>query len=72
VYNDLPEPTEAEDDMLDQAYGLTHTSRLGCQIIVEKKHEGMNVRLPVATRNFYVVINYLFILLVLYTKMDLT
>jgi len=58
VYNDLPEPTEAEDDMLDQAYGLTHTSRLGCQIIVEKKHEGMNVRLPVATRNFYVVMYY--------------
>ena len=39
----------------DQAFGLTGTSRLGCQICLEKKHDGMLVTLPKATRNFYVV-----------------
>ena len=54
VYDDLPEPSEDEEDMLDQAFGLTGTSRLGCQICLEKKHDGMLVTLPKATRNFYV------------------
>ena len=54
VYDDLSEATEAEDDMLDQAFQLTHTSRLGCQIIVKKEHAGTTVQLPAATRNFYV------------------
>ena len=55
MYSDLPEPSEKEDDMLDQAYGLTPTSRLGCQVLVEEKHNGIIVKLPSATRNFYVV-----------------
>eukprot|EP01103_Thecamoeba_quadrilineata_P016473 TRINITY_DN5517_c0_g1_i1.p1 TRINITY_DN5517_c0_g1~~TRINITY_DN5517_c0_g1_i1.p1 ORF type:complete len:171 (+),score=19.23 TRINITY_DN5517_c0_g1_i1:68-580(+) len=50
----LEDPKEAEEDMLDLAPGLTTTSRLGCQIILEKKHEGMVLRLPAITRNFYV------------------
>ena len=54
VYDNLPEPSEEEDDMLDQAFGLTATSRLGCQVIVEKEHDGMMITLPKATRNFYV------------------
>lgn len=54
IYDDLPEPSEDEEDMLDQAFGLTGTSRLGCQICLEKKHDGMLVTLPKATRNFYV------------------
>lgn len=54
IYRDLPEPIEDEEDMLDQAFGLTDTSRLGCQIIIEKKHDGMIVEIPKATRNFYV------------------
>ncbi|CAF4800033.1 unnamed protein product, partial [Rotaria socialis] len=33
----LPEPVEEENDMLDLAYGLTPTSRLACQIIVEPR-----------------------------------
>lgn len=38
----------------DMAFGLTASSRLGCQIIISKEMEGSNVRLPAATRNFYV------------------
>jgi ferredoxin len=55
VYDSLPEPTEKEEDMLDQAFGLTPTSRLGCQVVVTKDMEGITVKLPKATRNFYVV-----------------
>jgi ferredoxin len=54
IYDGLPEATEIEEDMLDQAFGLTSTSRLGCQVILEKKHDGMLVEIPRATRNFYV------------------
>jgi ferredoxin, 2Fe-2S len=51
VYNMLDQPEEAEEDMLDLAFGLTHTSRLGCQIILTKKLDGMRITLPSATRN---------------------
>ncbi len=51
IYNTLEEPTEAEEDMLDLAFGLTHTSRLGCQIILTKELDGMRVIIPSATRN---------------------
>lgn len=54
VFDELPEPTEEEEDMLDLAFGLTETSRLGCQVILEEKHDGMQVTLPAATRNMYV------------------
>lgn len=51
IYNKLDKPEEAEEDMLDLAFGLTHTSRLGCQIILTKELDGMKVILPSATRN---------------------
>ncbi len=51
IYNKLEEPEEAEEDMLDLAFGLTHTSRLGCQIILTKELDGMRITLPSATRN---------------------
>jgi ferredoxin, 2Fe-2S len=51
IYNNLDEPTEAEEDMLDLAFGLTHTSRLGCQIILTKELDGMRIKIPSATRN---------------------
>ncbi len=51
VYNKLDEPEEAEEDMLDLAFGLTHTSRLGCQIILTKDLDGIRVKIPSATRN---------------------
>ena len=50
----LPEPSEEEEDMLDMAFGLTHTSRLGCQIIISDKLDGMKVRIPSGTRNISV------------------
>jgi ferredoxin len=54
IYDSIEEPSEDEEDMLDQAFGLTATSRLGCQIKLAKEHEGMTIKLPSATRNFYV------------------
>ncbi|KAL3622129.1 hypothetical protein CASFOL_033540 [Castilleja foliolosa] len=53
-YNKLPDPTDEENDMLDLAFGLTETSRLGCQIIAEPEFEGLRLALPSATRNFAV------------------
>ncbi|MDP6952481.1 MAG: ferredoxin family 2Fe-2S iron-sulfur cluster binding protein [Alphaproteobacteria bacterium] len=50
-YERLPEPTEDEDDMLDLAFALTHTSRLGCQIVMTDELDGLTVTLPPATRN---------------------
>ena|SRR6185437_6657357 len=47
----LATPTEDEEDMLDLAFGLTRTSRLGCQIIMSEALDGLTVRLPAATRN---------------------
>ena len=35
-----------EDDMLDLAYELTDTSRLGCQITVREDFAGMKVTIP--------------------------
>lgn len=40
--------------MLDLAFGLTQTSRLGCQVVMCKELDGLVVRLPAATRNFAV------------------
>jgi 2Fe-2S ferredoxin len=50
-YDQLPEATEDEEDMLDLAFGLTKTSRLGCQICMKPELDGLTVTLPAATRN---------------------
>ena len=50
-YDRLPAPSEEEEDMLDFASGLTRTSRLGCQIIMEKALDGMEIALPAKVRN---------------------
>lgn len=50
-YDALPEPDDDENDMLDLAYGLTETSRLGCQIKMSKDIDGIRVALPALTRN---------------------
>lgn len=50
-YDKLPAPSEPEEDMLDLAFGLTSTSRLGCQIIITPEMDGLRLRLPSATRN---------------------
>ena len=51
VYDALPEPSEEEEDMLDLAFGLTETSRLGCQVELTQEHDGIVITLPTATRN---------------------
>jgi ferredoxin, 2Fe-2S len=50
-YELLQEASEDEEDMLDLAFGLTRTSRLGCQIIITEELDGLTVQLPGATRN---------------------
>jgi 2Fe-2S ferredoxin len=53
-YDLLPEASDDEEDMLDLAFGLTHTSRLGCQIVMTDELDGLTVALPAATRNMMV------------------
>jgi 2Fe-2S ferredoxin len=50
-FDRLAEPTEDEEDMLDLAFGLTRTSRLGCQIIITEELDGLTVSLPAVTRD---------------------
>ncbi|HKF71229.1 MAG TPA: ferredoxin family 2Fe-2S iron-sulfur cluster binding protein [Stellaceae bacterium] len=50
-YDLLKEATEDEEDMLDLAFGLTRTSRLGCQIIITEELDGLTVTLPAGSRN---------------------
>jgi ferredoxin len=54
VYKTLPDASEDEEDMLDQAFGLTPTSRLGCQVVLDPSLEGMTIVVPKATRNMAV------------------
>ena len=50
-YDLLADASEDEEDMLDLAFGLTKTSRLGCQIIMKDELDGLTVALPSGTRN---------------------
>lgn len=50
-FDQLDEASEDEEDMLDLAFGLKPTSRLGCQIMLSDALDGLKVRLPSATRN---------------------
>ena len=53
-YDLLPEPEDDENDMLDMAFGLSETSRLGCQVQLTRELDGMAATLPAATRNMFV------------------
>ena len=50
-YELLPTASEDEEDILDLAFGLTQTSRLGCQLIITEELDGLTVSLPAGTRN---------------------
>ncbi|NKC31771.1 ferredoxin family 2Fe-2S iron-sulfur cluster binding protein [Falsiroseomonas selenitidurans] len=50
-YGKLADATEDEEDMLDLAFDLQETSRLGCQIIMTEALDGLVVKLPAGTRN---------------------
>ena len=54
LYDQLEEASELEEDMLDMAFGLTPTSRLGCQVLLDEDMDNTVIELPKATRNFYV------------------
>jgi 2Fe-2S ferredoxin len=47
----LADPGIEEEEMLDLAWGLSETSRLGCQITVTDALDGLVVSLPTETRN---------------------
>jgi 2Fe-2S ferredoxin len=53
-YDKVAPASEDEEDMLDLAFGLTSTSRLGCQIIMKQDLDGLVVSVPSATRNMMV------------------
>ncbi|MBR0641823.1 ferredoxin family 2Fe-2S iron-sulfur cluster binding protein [Plastoroseomonas hellenica] len=50
-FGKLVKPTEDEEDMLDLAFDLQETSRLGCQLIMTDALDGLVVKLPSGTRN---------------------
>ncbi len=50
-YDMLDDASEDEEDMLDLAFGLTGTSRLGCQIRMTDELDGLKVRLPAGINN---------------------
>ena len=51
-FDRLNEPTEDEEDMLDLAFGLEKTSRLGCQIVMTEALDGLTVKLPGSVRPY--------------------
>ncbi|XP_014287777.1 adrenodoxin-like protein 1, mitochondrial [Halyomorpha halys] len=53
-FDKLTPAEEKEEDLLDLAPFLKENSRLGCQIILTKELDGIEIKLPKATRNFYV------------------
>ena len=50
-FGKLATPTEDEEDMLDLAFDLQETSRLGCQLIMTEKLDGLVVKLPAGSRH---------------------
>ena len=48
-YDSLEEPDELEEDLLDKAWGLEPTSRLGCQAVITD--EDLEVEIPKYTIN---------------------
>ena len=40
------QPSDDEMDMLELAFGLTPTSRLGCQIMIDDNLDGLTVKVP--------------------------
>lgn len=47
----LEEASEDEEDMLDLAVGVTRTSRLSCQIVLDAGLDGLEVRVPAESRD---------------------
>ncbi|ADM11818.1 adrenodoxin [Encephalitozoon intestinalis ATCC 50506] len=54
LYRRLGEPSDKEYDLIDQAFGITSTSRLGCQLKIDKSFEKTVLTIPRATKNMAV------------------
>lgn len=54
LYRRLDEPSDKEYDLIDQAFGATSTSRLGCQLRISKDFHKAIFTIPRATRNMAV------------------
>lgn len=52
-FSRLEPATDEEEDMLDLALFVQPTSRLACQITMVPELDGLEFKLPSATRNFY-------------------
>lgn len=50
-FDRLDDPSNEEEDLLDLAWGVRPTSRLGCQIVVTDELDGMVLLLPASTNN---------------------
>lgn len=50
-FDKLETASEEEEEMLDLAFDLHATSRLGCQIVMHKELDGLVVTLPKGTSN---------------------
>ena len=50
-FGKLPRASEDEEDMLDLAAGVTRTSRLACQIVLDVALDGLEVRIPGESRD---------------------
>jgi 2Fe-2S ferredoxin len=50
-FNKLGEASEQEEDLLDKAPGLTATSRLGCQAVIDDRNAEIVVLVPRYTIN---------------------
>ena len=50
-FDKLDDPSDEEEDLLDLAWGVRPTSRLGCQIAVTDELDGIELLLPASTNN---------------------
>tara|TARA_B110000467_G_C17974041_1_gene291684 strand:+ start:229 stop:555 length:327 start_codon:yes stop_codon:yes gene_type:complete len=48
AFDALSAPSEEEDSILDLAPGASETSRLGCQIVITTKMDGLLIHMPAA------------------------
>ncbi|KAK6089987.1 hypothetical protein P3W45_001033 [Vairimorpha bombi] len=54
LYEKLGTPSDKEYDLLDQAFGVRSTSRLGCQLLIDDRFNNKVIELPKCTRNMSV------------------
>ncbi len=50
-FDRLPPASDDEEDMLDLAAGVSRTSRLSCQIVLDAALDGIEVRIPGESRD---------------------